>query len=146
MSPGWAEDWCCQWLRASPLRNNFQATGAAVFWECPLQNIVHLNDEEIHLQQYVLSSSWVIIIWLISLKKKAKSWTVNLTLSRCEVEDGKQLALDLGSELNQLTTSIQILVTGNHLQYEGKYEFISETRWQRDYCKHTVRSFLHSKP
>lgn len=32
------------------------------------------------------------------------------------VEDGEQLTLDLGGELNQLTASIQILVTGNHLR------------------------------
>lgn len=113
MSPGWAEDWCRQWLRASPLRSNFRAMGAAVFWECPRQNIVPLNNEDINH----------------SMRSRVHEWPVNLTFSSCEVKDGKQLALDLGSELNQLTTSIQILVTGNHLQYDGKYKFISETRY-----------------
>lgn len=38
------------------------------------------------------------------------------TFSCCEVKDGKQLALDLGGDFNQLTTSVQVLVTGNHLE------------------------------
>lgn len=60
------------------------------------------------------------------LRKRKQTVKVKLTLSSCEVEDSKQLALDLGGQFNQLATSIQILVAGNDLG-RGKKQTMKKT-------------------
>lgn len=101
--PGWAADWCHLWLRALTWRNRFQAMGAAASSECQLQH----SDRLIYNQRYWNSSERLFV---------KEALTVKRTLSCSEVQDGKQLALDLCGEFKQLTTSVQILVTRNHLQ------------------------------